>query len=78
MNWRPGPETPRAHHFEAAFCDDPHCGIHIIAFTASHEPICEIVTSARQTLMLVEICQKFLYEKATERSDDDRPPEAQP
>ncbi|MGY2987647.1 hypothetical protein [Bradyrhizobium sp. USDA 4508] len=66
-DWRPGPETPRAHHFEAGFCDDPNCGIHIVAFTADHTPICEIVTSARQTLALVEICRDYLYDKATRR-----------
>jgi len=63
-NWRPGPETPRAHHFEAAFCDDPKCGLHIVAFTEDHRPICEIVTSRRQTLILVEMSQDFLYAKA--------------
>jgi hypothetical protein len=63
-DWRPGPETPRAHHFEAAFCDDPNCGLHIVAFTENHKPICEIVTSRRQTLILVEMSQDFLYAKA--------------
>jgi hypothetical protein len=68
-NWRPGPETPRAHHFEAAFCDDPNCGLHIVAFTESHKPICEIVTSSRQTLTLVEICKDHLYSKVARRDD---------
>ena len=63
-NWRPGPETPRAHHFEAAFCEDPNCGLHIVAFTEDHKPICEIVTSRTQTLTLVELSQDFLYAKA--------------
>lgn len=66
-NWRPGPETPRAHHVESAFCDDPHCGLHLIAFTEQHQPICEIVMSADQTVMMIELCKDFLYDKAVRR-----------
>jgi hypothetical protein len=69
-NWRPGPDVTRAHHFEAAFCDNPECGLHIVAFTEDHKPICEIVTSRRQTLILVEICQDHLYDKAVRRDHD--------
>jgi hypothetical protein len=66
-NWRPGPETPRAHHFEAAFCDDPRCGLHIVAMRETGSPICEIVMSASQTLTLIEICRDYLYSKAVRR-----------
>jgi len=66
-DWRPGPEVPRAHHFEAAFCDDPNCGLHIVPFRADDSPICEIVMSPRQTLMIIEICKDLLYDKAVRR-----------
>lgn len=66
-NWRPPPDVPRAHHFEAAFCDDPNCGLHIVAKRESGAPICEIVMSANQTLTLIEISQDFLYNKAVRR-----------
>lgn len=69
-DWRPGPECPRAHHFEAAFCGDPNCGLHLVAFTEDHKPIVEIVTSAEQTRILSELCRDYLYEKATRRDDD--------
>lgn len=69
-NWRPGPQTPRAHHFEAAFCSDVRCGLHIVPMLESGEPICEIVMSAEQTLQLIGACQDWLYEKAVRRGDD--------
>jgi hypothetical protein len=66
-DWRPGPETPRAHRFEVAFCDDPTCGLHIVPYDAAGKPICEIVMSADQTLRVIEVCQEHLYDKATRR-----------
>jgi hypothetical protein len=66
-NWRPGPQTLRAHHFDLAFCADESCGLHLVAFGADNKPICEIVMSAAQTLAVVEICQEHLYDKATRR-----------
>lgn len=69
-NWRPPPDVTRAHHFEAAFCEDPNCGLHIVAKYESGKPICEIVMSASQTRTLVDICKDFLYDKAVRRSDD--------
>ncbi|MEY9493724.1 hypothetical protein [Bradyrhizobium elkanii] len=67
-DWRPGPETPRAYSFDAAFCDDPECGLHIVAQYQSGKPICEIVMSADQTRALIEICQDYLYDKAVRRT----------
>lgn len=67
-NWRPGPETPRAHSFDTAFCRDPNCGLHIVPYDADGKPICEIVLSATQTLTLVEICKEQLFDKATRRT----------
>lgn len=66
-NWRPGPGTPRAHHVEMAFCADPNCGLHFISFDCDHNPICETVMSAAQTLAMVKLCEDFLYEKATQK-----------
>lgn len=55
-NWRPGPETPRAHGFKLAFCGDPGCGLHLVPVDADDKPICEIVMSATQTGALVGVC----------------------
>lgn len=63
--WRPGPEVERAHSFNAAFCEDPNCGLHLIALRDAGSPICEIVMSPAQTLALIEICKDSLYEKIT-------------
>ena len=68
-NWRPGPEVERAHHFDAAFCDRLGCGLHIIPFRKDGTPICEVVMSATQTLTVIQICQGFLYDKATRQDD---------
>jgi hypothetical protein len=67
QDWRPGPDVPRAHHFDAAFCDDANCGLHLIPMFESGEPICEIVMSAEQTRILIEKCKGWLYEKAVRR-----------
>jgi hypothetical protein len=67
-NWRPGPEVERANHFDAAFCGDPNCGLHIVPCRKDGTPICEVVMSAAQTLALVEVCQDFLYEKAVKKT----------
>lgn len=69
-NWRPGPEVERAHSFEVAFCGDPNCGVHIVALRANHSPICEIVTSAAQTLALIKACKDGLYVKTVERDPE--------
>jgi hypothetical protein len=66
-NWRPGPETPRAHSFDFAFCDDPKCGLHLVPYDDAGKPICEIVMSAVQTAAMVQVCKDFLYDKATRR-----------
>jgi hypothetical protein len=65
-NWRPG-QNYCAHHFEVAFCDDPMCGLHLIAFRSDDSVLCEVVMDAEQTTKLVSICQSFLYDKATKR-----------
>ena len=72
-DWRPGPETPRAFSFDAAFCADPQCGLHIVAQSESGRPICEIVMSADQTRTLIELCKDHLYDKAVRLHDKDGP-----
>lgn len=69
-NWRPGPEVERAHHFDAAFCGDVNCGLHIIPFRKDGKPICELVMTADQTLAIIEMCKDFLYDKATARDNN--------
>lgn len=69
-DWRPGPEVERAHHFHAAFCHDPNCGLHIVPARRDGSPICEIVMSASQTLAIVELAKDFLYDKATRKNDN--------
>jgi len=65
--WRPGPETPRAHTFEWAYCDDPNCGVHIVAYDRDHKPICEIVCSPTQSTRLACSVIDTMYEKAVVR-----------
>jgi hypothetical protein len=67
MNGRPGPEVERAYAVCANFCDDPHCGLHLIAERHNGDVICEVVMSPEQTLALVNLCKEHLYEKATKR-----------
>jgi len=67
-DWRPVSDVERAFSFQAAFCDDPKCGLHIVAEREDGEPICEIVMSPRQTLLMVETCKEFLYDKAVRGS----------
>ncbi len=63
-NWRPGPEVERAYSYATAFCNDPTCGLHIIAQREDGSAICEIVMSADGTLAMVETCKDWLYYKA--------------
>lgn len=66
-NWRPGPEVERAHAFDAAFCGDANCGLHIVPLRKDGTAICEVVMSADQTLTIVQVCKEHLYDKATKR-----------
>lgn len=68
-DWRPGPEVERTHHFDMAFCGNPDCGLHIVAYREDNTAICETVMSASQTFALVGICKDFLYDKATQKDD---------
>lgn len=51
-----------------AFCDDPHCGLHLVALQADGTPMSEVVMTPDQTLRVIEYCQKMLYEKAVDKS----------
>lgn len=66
-NWRPGPDVPRAYRFEAAFCRNPKCGLHVIPFDRDDKPLCEIVMSVDDTLTIIERGKEHLYDKATRR-----------
>jgi hypothetical protein len=37
------PDCERAHSVSAALCDDPGCGLHLIAWRHDDKAICEIV-----------------------------------
>jgi hypothetical protein len=66
-NWRPGPQY-RANSFQMAFCADPNCGLHLVAYDANGKPMSEIVMTPKQTLGVIELCQKMLYEKVVSKS----------
>jgi hypothetical protein len=63
-----GPEVEKADHYEATFCGDIDCGLHIYSFRDNGTIICETNLSAKATLDLVEYCKKHLYQKATRRN----------
>ena len=67
--WKPRPEAPRSRAVAISFCNDPRCGVHILALDEDDEPICETVMSREMTLELIKLCKADLYEKATERDD---------
>jgi len=62
-----GPEVEQADHYDATFCDDLECGIHIFSYRADGTVICETILSAERTLSLLRYSQKHLYDKATRR-----------
>jgi len=37
------PDCEKAHSVSAAVCDDPGCGLHLIAWRSNDQPICEVV-----------------------------------
>jgi hypothetical protein len=61
------PDVEKAHSFEAAFCEDPNCGLHIIPIRRDGTPICEVVMGPESTVTLIDVCKIHLYEKATKR-----------
>lgn len=60
-----GPEVVKADHYDATFCSDKDCGLHIFSRREDGSVICETILSAKDTLSLVRYCQKHLYQKAT-------------
>ena len=56
-------DYPQAYYFQTAVCENPKCGLHIIAFDRHDEPICEIVLSREQTVELAEQCHNLVYKK---------------
>ena len=37
------PDCEKAHSFQAGVCNDPGCGLHLIALRRDDSPICEII-----------------------------------
>ena len=66
-------DVPRAHDFEAFFCKDPKCGLHIVPYTKEGEAICIIIISADETLGLIEFCQKHLRQRNANRTTSSIP-----
>ena len=62
-----GPEIEKADQYDATFCSDKDCGIHIFSRRADGTIICETIMSAKQTLDFITYCQAHLYQKATRR-----------
>jgi hypothetical protein len=59
----------RAYSFGCHFCDGPDCGVHLTAYRKNGKPICEVTMTTEQNLVLIEYCQKHLYDKATQKED---------
>lgn len=71
-DWRPGPEVPKAHSYQIAFCGSPDCGLHLLSRREDDTVICETVMSPEGTVALVEICIEHLITSgAYKRPDDD-------
>ena len=66
---RPWPKAPYAERFNSFFCNDPKCGLHIVAYDFDDKPICEIVMSVNQTWTIIERSKAHLYDKATRRTE---------
>ena len=60
-----GRDCQVADSYQWAFCGDPGCGLHLIAFRNDVGAVIEVVMSPEQTLELIESCKTYLYEKAT-------------
>ena len=50
------PDCENAYSFGATVCNDPGCGLHLIAYRHDDKPICEIVmgrTAVRELLTMI-------------------------
>ncbi len=56
----------RAHMIDICVCQDPQCGVHIIALDEDGEPIVEISQGIEATRSLMEALRGILYQKAVE------------
>ena len=50
------PPIKRATTFSTGFCDDPTCGLHVVARDEKDEPICEIIMSRQVTRDFIAVC----------------------
>ena len=46
-----------ANSFTTNFCDDPLCGLHIVALDKDGKPICEIVMSRVIARKMMDLCE---------------------
>ena len=61
------PDGARAHGFYLARCEDPKCGVHIVAFDRRDTPFCDIVISLESMPSFINAMQDLAYVKAVER-----------
>jgi hypothetical protein len=62
--------NPMAFSFEIYSCDDPNCGIHIVAYDKSGNVVTQMNTTLEQTEYIANTCHKHLYMRAVERDGD--------
>lgn len=56
----------RTYSFRVWFCENPRCGIHIIAFDDNENIMAETVMSPEQTMVMVNECILEMYNKSVE------------
>lgn len=49
------PDCEKAHSVSAALCEDPGCGLHLIAWRSNDQPICEIVMGRNAVRELLDL-----------------------
>ena len=49
------PDCEQAHSFGTTTCDDPDCGLHLIAYRRDDTPICEMVIGRKALHELLTI-----------------------
>lgn len=66
----PRPDVPRAADLQIAFCDDPECGPHLLAYDANDQPMCEMVISLEVLPGVIEQLQNCLAMKQRQAKGD--------
>jgi hypothetical protein len=57
---------PRVHRFEVGRCDDPRCGVHVLAFDSDGRCLSELVVGPGDIPDLCDYLFKFAYTTAVE------------